>query len=94
MFRSTEASVLCNKLSTMATYDHVNSTLSSTRLHSIGRCRKPREPSRRSPDTPGHTAPGDPGVGAASPGATLPGTTKSDPRITKSRSESLVLSLG
>jgi hypothetical protein len=94
MFRPIEASVLCNNLSVVATYERTNSTLSSTCLPSIGRGRKPGEPGRSSPDIPKHTTSRDPGAGAASPGAACPGMPKLTPHITKSHSEPQVSSLG
>jgi hypothetical protein len=45
MFQPTEANVSCNNLFVAVTYEHVNSTLSSTHIQSIGGGGKMREPS-------------------------------------------------
>jgi hypothetical protein len=71
MYWSIEVNVSHNNLSIMVSCKHMISALSSTRLQSIGRGRKPGEPYRSSPATLGPVAPEDPGARIASPGAVL-----------------------
>jgi hypothetical protein len=87
MLRLTEARISCRILSTVATYEHLDSASSPTRLQSIGGGGKPRELDRCSPNTTGPVVPKDPGAGAASLRAALPGTSMLVPRFTKSRSK-------
>jgi hypothetical protein len=93
MFWSTEASVSCNNLSMVATYEHVDTTSCPTRLQLIGGGRKPGELDRCSPHSPRPTMPKDPRAGVASPRAPLLGISMSTPRLTKSHSKPPVSSL-
>jgi hypothetical protein len=93
MFRSTEANVSCNNLSTVVTHEHVNSTSSPTCLQLIGGGGMPGESDRSSPDTPGPAVSEDAGAGTASPEVALLGTPVTAPRITQSCSNPLVSSL-
>jgi hypothetical protein len=61
MFPSIEAYISCNNFSAAATHEHVTSTLSPTRLQSIGGGRMLGEPAKSSPDTAGSAAPEDMG---------------------------------
>jgi hypothetical protein len=87
MFRPTKAKVSCSSLSTSVTCEHVSSALPSTCLQSIGRGRRPGEPVRSRPETPGPAVSKDPEVGDASHGAVLLGTPMRPSYIRKPRSE-------
>jgi hypothetical protein len=92
MFRWIEASVSCSKLSTMVTYEHIESTTSSTHLQLIDGGEALGGSGKYSPDTPGLTVLDDLGAGAASPWAALPGTPASVPHTIKSCNKLLALS--
>jgi hypothetical protein len=74
MLRSTEASALCRNRSAVATCEHANSALFSTRLQLTGGDAEPEEPCSYSLGNPGLMAPKDLGVEAASPRVVLPET--------------------
>jgi hypothetical protein len=69
MFRLTQTSISCSNLSAVATYEHVDSSSSSTHLQLIGKGGALGELSKYSPDTPRLPVLEDAVVEAASPRA-------------------------
>jgi hypothetical protein len=92
MFWWIETSISCSNLSAAATFEHADSTSSSTCLQLIGRGGASGESGKYSPDTPGLTVVEDLGARAASPRIALPGTPAPAPHTTKSYNKLLALS--